>query len=628
MPDESPAVSASADTETQPRTPGDADTPPHDLRAATPGAARPPFLTPPATPGQGLGSFAHYEILGVLGEGGMGVVYRARDTRLGREVALKVMRPEVAARGEAAARFLREARCQAALRSPHVVPVQRADECDGVPYLEMPLLPGETLAERLTRGPLSPAEARAVGRQAALGLAAAHAAGLVHRDVKPSNLWLEPGPAGGIGTVLVLDFGLAKAADGDDLSVEGAVSGTPAYMSPEQAQGQPLDARSDLFSLGSVLYEAATGRRPFPGPGLPVMIAQVVGLQPPTPAAVNATLPAALSDLVMRLLAKDPAGRPATAREVADELDRGTDDATTVTDPGPAVGAAAGEGLVAAAGDGARSHRRAPPPGRRSGDGHRPGAGHRRRRAAAAVGLGACVVVALLYALPPRSNPEVAMDVSRYPEPQQPTIAPAVAPPVAAAEPLLVKSLDVKHFARAGKDDLEMGLLGRDSFAPALGDRVQVAARLSRPGYAYLVAFRPDGVADLFSPADEATPPPLTDTPRYPATDGDAAYGLVEGTGLWAFAVVASERPLPAYRDWLAKRRPNWAAGASPTGTVWWYDGANLQTLRPGVPVGVVRGEGEVLTGPASSVRSVGRWLGQSPGTAVGVIGFGVGASN
>jgi len=184
----------------------------------------------------------------------------------------------------------------------------------------------------------------------------------------------------------------------------------------------------------------------------------------------------------------------------------------------------------------------------------------------------------------------------------------------------------VKHFAHTAEGDTPKGVLGRDSFSPLLGDKVQVVAKLSRPGYAYIIAFRPDGEADLCFPNDEGTVPPLTATPRYPMTDGGKAYGLREGTGLWVFAVVASEKPLPTYIQWLAERKLAWKQEPAPTGSVWWYDGAELETFAPGSTM--KRGKDEELTGPAASVRSVGRWLEKSPKAKIGVIGFSVAARN
>ena len=264
-------------------------------------------------------SLGGYRLLGKLGGGGMGDVYRAEDPKLGREVAIKVMRAEMAASPNARERFVRETRAAAALQHDHVVPIFHVGEDGGVPYLVMPLLVGQSLEARLEAGPLPPAEAARIGHEAALGLAAAHAAGLVHRDVKPANLWLEDPNR----RVKVLDFGLARAADGaDGLTRPGGILGTPAYMAPEQADGHPVDARADLFSLGATLYEMATGQAAFRRSTLTATLRAVADHHPPAPHEVNPAVPAALSDLIMRLLAKQAADRPTTAQAVADELGR------------------------------------------------------------------------------------------------------------------------------------------------------------------------------------------------------------------------------------------------------------------------------------------------------------------
>jgi serine/threonine protein kinase len=258
-----------------------------------------------------------YVVRRLLGAGGMGAVLLADDPALGRRVAVKVMHPRLAADPAHRGRFLREARAAAAIRHDHACPIYHVGEEGGAPFLVMPLLEGESLAARLARGPLPPAEAARVGREAALGLAAAHDKGLVHRDVKPANLWLEA-PAG---RVLVLDFGLARAADGDSrLTASGAVFGTPAYMAPERADGRAVDARADLFALGATLCEAATGKAAFRRPTLTATLVAVANHHPPPSAEVNPSVPAALSDLIARLLAKDPADRPPSAAAVADAL--------------------------------------------------------------------------------------------------------------------------------------------------------------------------------------------------------------------------------------------------------------------------------------------------------------------
>jgi WD40 repeat protein len=262
-----------------------------------------------------------YRVVRLLGAGGMGLVYEAADDALGRRVALKVMRPDFAADPKARARFVREAKAAARVEHDHVVPIFHIDEDGDRPFLAMPFLRGEPLDVYAKRvGRLSAAELLKVGREAALGLAAAHAHGLTHRDVKPGNLWREETADGW--RVKVLDFGLARAtADGEDaITRPGAVVGTPAYMAPEQARSGAVDPRADLFSLGATLYALATGRPPFgSGPVMSVLTALAVETPPPV-RGLNPDVPAALSDLIARLLAKDPAARPQTARDVADRL--------------------------------------------------------------------------------------------------------------------------------------------------------------------------------------------------------------------------------------------------------------------------------------------------------------------
>jgi serine/threonine protein kinase len=276
------------------------------------------LLAPPEAPDE-LGRLGGYRVLQLLGQGGMGFVFRAEDPRLRREVALKVMRPENLRNTVARQRFLREARAAAAVEHENVLSVLQVGEEYGVPFLAMPLLAGETLQELLARdGTLAVPEVIRVGSEAAAGLAAAHAAGLVHRDVKPANLWLEA-PAG---RVKVFDFGLARRHDRSDLITSaGRVVGSPAYMAPEQAAaGDDLDTRADLFSLGCVLYQAATGRRAFDGPDVMAVLSALANHDPPPACEVNFDVPPALSDLIARMMEKDPARRPASAHAVAEAL--------------------------------------------------------------------------------------------------------------------------------------------------------------------------------------------------------------------------------------------------------------------------------------------------------------------
>jgi serine/threonine protein kinase len=287
-----------------------------------PGAAAAPrldFLRPPAEKDE-LGRLGHYRVLRLLGSGGMGMVFQAEDVTLRRAVALKVIRPDLKDREGVGERFLREARSLAAIKHDHLVTVYQAGQEGDVFYIAMELLQGETLDELLRRrGPPEPDEVLRVARETTLGLAAIHARGLVHRDLKPSNLWREA-PSG---RIRILDFGLARPVDpAGALTVSGDVLGTPAFMAPEQARGRPADVRSDLFSLGSVLYCLCTGRTPFQGDTLMAQLTALAVDTPPPPHQVNRRIPPLLSELVARLLEKNPAARPASAEAVLEELDR------------------------------------------------------------------------------------------------------------------------------------------------------------------------------------------------------------------------------------------------------------------------------------------------------------------
>jgi len=245
-----------------------------------------PFLSPPQTPDE-VGRLGQYRVLGTIGAGGMGIVFRAQDTRLKRHVALKVMLPQYAALKVAKKRFLREARAQAAIEHDHVAAIFQVGEDRGVPYISMPLLKGQSLADALRANAKVPlVEAVRITREIALGLAAAHEQHLIHRDIKPGNVWLE----GKTRRVKILDFGLARAADSenaDTVTKEGTLIGTPAYMSPEQARGESLDSRSDLFSLGVALCVLLTGRQPFRAANSTGVLLKVVGETPPNPATLS-----------------------------------------------------------------------------------------------------------------------------------------------------------------------------------------------------------------------------------------------------------------------------------------------------------------------------------------------------
>jgi serine/threonine protein kinase len=282
-----------------------------------------PAFGPPATPGE-LGTLGPYRLLRAIGRGGMGVVYEALDPRLDRPLALKVMLPEYAADRAARERFLREARAAARVVHDNVVTVYEADERNGVPYIAMQLLHGCSLDRFLkTRGSPTLPQILQIAIETAQGLAAAHKLKLVHRDIKPANLWLEK-PRG---RVKVLDFGLAKPVGDAELTHTGpgdvahsGAFGTPAYMSPEQARGDKVDGRSDLFSFGAVLYRLVTGRQPFAGSTVYAVLCALATDEPPPVRDLNPQAPEPLAALIHRLLAKKPEDRPQTADEVAVRL--------------------------------------------------------------------------------------------------------------------------------------------------------------------------------------------------------------------------------------------------------------------------------------------------------------------
>jgi serine/threonine protein kinase len=275
------------------------------------------FLQPAGRPGL-LGTLGGYEVEGVIGQGGMGSVLKAFDPALHRTVAIKVLAAALAGSATARRRFTREAQAAAAVCHDHVITVYGVHEVNGLPYLVMQYVAGESLQERLDRtGPLEVAEVVRIGLQTAQGLAAAHAHGLIHRDIKPANLLLE----NGLARVKITDFGLARPVDDVGLTRAGVVAGTPEYMAPEQARGEQIDHCADLFSLGSVLYACCTGRSPFRDETPLAVLRRVSDEAPPPVRSMNPDLPAWLEAFIARLLAKDPGQRFQSAAEVATLLE-------------------------------------------------------------------------------------------------------------------------------------------------------------------------------------------------------------------------------------------------------------------------------------------------------------------
>lgn len=260
-----------------------------------------------------------YRLLREIGGGGMGMVYEAEDTRLGRRVAVKLLPPEYSRDRKAKERFLREARAASTVDHPNLCTVHDVGESEGRLYIVLALYEGETLRERIRRGPLPLTEVREVAIQVARGLARAHEAGITHRDIKPANVMLTRR-----GEAKILDFGIARL-EGDEISLTrtGASWGTPAYMSPEQVRGEPVDCRTDVWSLGVLLYEMLAGRRPFRGESVEVVLSSIVSQEPEPLNRLRPDVPSELARVVARALAKDRTERYANATELLADLESG-----------------------------------------------------------------------------------------------------------------------------------------------------------------------------------------------------------------------------------------------------------------------------------------------------------------
>ena len=271
------------------------------------------FLAPSDNPAM-LGRLGEFEILEEIGCGGMGIVLKGYDQELNRYVAVKVLHPFCATSAAARRRFVREAQAAAAIVHQHVVAIHAVDASHHPPYLVMPFVPGESLQQRLTRrGPLEVLDVLRIGQQVAEGLSAAHAQGLVHRDIKPGNILLERN----VERVLLTDFGLARAANDASLTRSGVIAGTPQFMSPEQARGDQIDHRTDLFSLGSVLYTMLAGHSPFRAESTMGVLRRVCDDTPRPLREVNPNVPAWLEAFIAKLHTKSPDDRFESASQVA-----------------------------------------------------------------------------------------------------------------------------------------------------------------------------------------------------------------------------------------------------------------------------------------------------------------------
>jgi len=281
-------------------------------------------------------TLSHYKVIEKIGQGGMGEVYRAEDTNLSREVAIKVLPEQFTKDPQRLARFEREAKLLASLNHPNIAAIYGFEEADDVRFLAMELVPGETLAERVAKGPVPVEEALEICRQIAEGVEAAHEKGVIHRDLKPANVKVTPE-----GKVKILDFGLAKAFEGEtpvtdisqsptlteEMTRAGVILGTAAYMSPEQARGKPVDKRADIFAFGSVLYELLTGKRAFVGETVTDTLAKVLEGEPDWKALPEAT-PWRIQELLRRCLTKDAHDRLRDIAHVRVEIKLALEDPT------------------------------------------------------------------------------------------------------------------------------------------------------------------------------------------------------------------------------------------------------------------------------------------------------------
>lgn len=517
-----------------------------------------------------------YEILGVLGEGGMGVVFQARHLVLNRFVALKMIRHAVYAREAERRRFRAEAEAVARLQHANIVQIFDVGEHDGLPFMALEFCPGGSLDKKLAGRPLPADEAAQLEEILARAVHAAHQKGLVHRDLKPANVLLAED-----GTPKIGDFGLAKYLDGPGQTSMGVMVGTRNYMSPEQAagDGKQVGPAADIWALGAILYEFLTGRPPF-NAATPLDIAlKLLDQEPAPPSELNPSVPAALEAICLRCLQKEPAKRYPSALARAEDLRRVREAEPTplLTPRRPVIAKVRPSSL----------------------------------RAVAVLVAGVVLVSVATLLILWRGKDHSSADQSH----SQPSAIDPVQPP----EAIRVLGLDVEHFAKVTGGKAKRGVLGQRSFNTTLGDIVNVKARLSRPGYAYLIAFRPDGTEDLCYPSSEESAPPLSDSPRFPSPDKpEEDYELAEGTGLAAVAVVVLNRPIP-YREWKGHRSPPvWGKYPALTGDgVVWDDGQEVTRLLPGDTRGKIQSPEKVAL-----VRLT-RWLrGDANVAAVAAITF------
>lgn len=524
-------------------------------RTATPGSdqwdtAMPSSSFASAVP-DGVTGQTRYEFLGKLGEGGMGAVYRARDTQLGRVVALKVIRPEILTTS-VRARFLEEARLVANLDHPHIIKVfdvgehQPPGEPQPIPYIALELVEGGDLAERIHAVLPSLTEAVRIVAILARAMQHAHERGVVHRDLKPDNVLLAPPTdVAALNTIFgcpkITDFGLARQFQGGKrLTHHRAIMGTPHYMAPEQAEGEvDVGPPADVYALGGILYRLLTGQLPFNSNCVPELLFQVCKQPPPSPRSHRPEIPTELETICLHCLQKQPASRPSAA-ELACRLE---------------------QFLVAPTPDPPQPSRVAWP------------FGLSRRALVGGVLFLVCGVFLAGLGLwhtwlhqpeqGPRPNPQVA--------------APHILP------------LRVLLFQTVNGNVQGKGRLGDAVHAARAGDSVTIQVRLHEPGYFYLLGFNFDGREKLLWPTDdqgegdESKPPPQLAYLHFPRSDGALSLDGKASQGLQAYVVAASSQPLPSYRAWKNRRGPVPWISHPPGRTVWQADGEGAYSVVVGM---------------------------------------------
>jgi hypothetical protein len=496
-------------------------------------------------------ALGHYQLIRLLGRGGQALTYLARDTRLQRLVVLK--RYHGAAAPDRREAVLNEGQALARVRSPHVA------QCHGVEFagdetvLVVEYVPGRSLASLTATDRADFGRSARWIEQIAEGLAEVHACGLLHRDIKPENIIL-----GDDDVPRLVDFGLAAPLASAALH---SGSGTLPYMAPEQArgQGERIDARTDVFGLGAVLYFLLTGVPPYQGKTCPEIREQARQGRPVPPQTREPRVPRWLERICLEAMQRDPRNRYASATEFRLALQR------------------------------RRSERD-------------------RKRQVALAGLAMVLMAAcaLWLGSANRSSPATSAETGR-----ELTAWPAEPRVVRLAIGRLPK-LNEHRYAAAGQ-----GILGDETFTTRLDDHVTIEAELSHPAYGFLIAFQPDGGVDVCDPEDETIRPALTRRLRYPVpSKTDDIYGLTNGTGLQAFAVVVSRQPLPSYRDWWRQRPgpPPWRAGLPGDPGVVWDDDGEWTLPRTVDDRKGLRSKGAKLRGSGPAVAELRKWLRSLPG--------------